>query len=101
MHDRVDQSEFENSDEDQIMQEDDLDYSSVQDRSRSPRERNTGEQSNPENETITRSKRPTRGIRPIRFREMSWYWQINLPNLHECKRERVRERESRYVSHWE
>ena len=51
------QSEFENLDEDQIMQEDDLDYSSVQDRSRSPRERNMGERqgevSNPENETIT------------------------------------------------
>ena len=35
------QNEFENSDEDKIMQEDDLDYSSVQDKSRSPRERNT------------------------------------------------------------
>ena len=36
------------------MQEDNLDYSSVQDRSRSPRERNTGERqgekSNPRNE---------------------------------------------------
>ena len=88
MHDQVDQSEFENSDEDQIMQEDDLDYSSVQDRSRSHRERNIGEgqgeQSNPENETSTRSTRPTRGIKPIRFREM-----INLPNLQKCKREPI------------
>ena len=40
MPDQVGQSEFENSDEDQIMQ-DDLGYSSVWDRSRSPRERNT------------------------------------------------------------
>ena len=68
------QSELENSDEEQIMQEDKLDYSSVRDRSRSPRERNTGErhgeQSDPENETITRSSRPTRGIRLIRFMEM-------------------------------
>ena len=74
MYDQVGQNEYENSDEDQIMQEDDFDYISVQDRSRSPRERNTGErqeeQSNPENETIIRSTRPTRGIRPIRFREM-------------------------------
>ena len=48
------------------------DYSLVQDRSRSSRERNTGkrqgEQSNPKNETITRSTRPTRGIKPIRFK---------------------------------
>ena len=44
-----DQSDFENSDEDQIIQEDDLDYNSVRDRSRSPRERNTGEQNNSEN----------------------------------------------------
>ena len=43
MHDQVGQCEFETSDEDQIMQEDDLDYSSVRDRSRSPRERNTDE----------------------------------------------------------
>ena len=68
------QSDLENSDEDQIMQEYDLDYSSVWDRSRSPRERNMGErqgeQSNPKYETITRSTRSTRGIRPIRFREM-------------------------------
>ena len=75
MHDQVGQDEFENSDEDQIMQEDDLDYSSVWDRSRSPRERNTGErqgeQSNPENETIARrSTRPTSGIRLIGFREL-------------------------------
>ena len=74
MHDQVGQNEFENSDDDQTMQEDDLYYTSVRDRSRSPREINTGErhggQSNPENETITRSTRPTRGIRPIRFREM-------------------------------
>ena len=52
----MDQNEFENSDEDQIMQEDDPDYSSEQDRSRSPREGNTGErqreQSNPENEMV-------------------------------------------------
>ena len=40
MHDHVGQNEFENSDEDQIMHKDDLDYSSVQDRSRSPKERN-------------------------------------------------------------
>ena len=57
------------------MQEDDSHYSLVQDRSMSPRERNTGkrqgEQSNPENETISRrSTRPTRGIKSIRFREM-------------------------------
>ena len=58
------------------MQEDDLDYRSLQGRSTFSRERNTGEsqgeQSNPENETITRR------TRPIRFREMSWFWQINL-----------------------
>ena len=73
MHD-LGQREFENSNEDQIMQEDDPDYSSVQDRSRSPRERNTGkkpgEQSNPENETITRSTILTRGVKPICFWEM-------------------------------
>ena len=75
MHDQVCQNEFENSVEVKIMQEDDLDYRSVQDRSRSPRERNTGERqkerNNPEKETITRrSTRSTMGIRPIRFREM-------------------------------
>ena len=43
MHDQVGQSEFEDSDEDQIMHEDDPDYSSVRDRSISSRERNTGE----------------------------------------------------------
>ena len=43
MHDQVGQNEFENSDDDQIMQEDDPDYSSVWVRSKSPRERNTGE----------------------------------------------------------
>ena len=52
MHNQVAQSEFENSDEDQIMEEDDPDYSSVRDRSRSSRERNTEErqreQSNPQ-----------------------------------------------------
>ena len=68
MHDQVSQNEFENSDEDR------LDYRSEWERSRSPRERNTGErqgrQSNLENETITRNTRPTRGIRPILFREM-------------------------------
>ena len=74
MLDQVGQNKFENLDEDQIMQEDDPYYSSVRDRSRSG-ERNSGErqgeQSNPENETITkRSTRPTRGIRPIRFREL-------------------------------
>ena len=53
-------NEFENSDEGQ------RDYCSVRDRSRSSRE-GQGEQSNPENETITR---PTRGIKPIRFRVM-------------------------------
>ena len=67
------QNELENSDEDQIMQEDDPDYSSAWDKSRS-RERNTGErlgeQSNLKNETLTRSTRPTRSIKPIRFREM-------------------------------
>ena len=42
MHDQVGQNQFENSDEDQIIQEDNLDYSSVQDRSRL-RERNMGE----------------------------------------------------------
>ena len=51
MQDHVDQSEFENLDEDQIMQGNDFDYSSVRNRSRSPRERNTwnrqGEQSIP------------------------------------------------------
>ena len=66
MHDQVGQSEFENLDEDKIIQDD---YSSVQDRSRSPRERNMGkrqgQQSNPENETFTRSTIPTRSIRPI------------------------------------
>ena len=54
IHDPVGQNEFENSDENQIMQEDALDYCSVRDTSRSPWERNTverqGEQSNPENE---------------------------------------------------
>ena len=75
MHDQVGQNVFENPDEDQIMQEDDLDYSSVRDRSRSPRERNTGkrqgEQSNLENITITRRRtKPTWGMKPIRFREM-------------------------------
>ena len=69
------QNEFKNLEEDQIMQEDDPDYSSAWDRSRSPRERNTGErqgdQRNLKNETTTwRSTRPTWGIRPIRFREM-------------------------------
>ena len=43
MHDQVGQNEFEDSDEDQIKQEDDLHYCSVQDRSRFPRERNTRE----------------------------------------------------------
>ena len=38
MHDQVSQNECENSDEDQIMQEDDPDHSSVQDTSRSRRE---------------------------------------------------------------
>ena len=62
MHHQVSQREFENSGENQIIQ-DDPDYSSVTDTSRSPRERNMGErqgeQSNPENEAITRSKRLT------------------------------------------
>ena len=75
MHDQVGQNEFKNSDKDHIIQEDNPDYSLVRDRSRSPRERNTGErqgeQSNPENETITkRITRPTRGIKLIRFKEM-------------------------------
>ena len=43
MYDQVDQNEFENSDEDQIMQDNDPGYNSVWDRSRSPRERNAGE----------------------------------------------------------
>ena len=43
MPDQVGQNEFENSNEDQIMQEDDPDYSLVRDRSRSSRERNTRE----------------------------------------------------------
>ena len=43
MHDQVGQNQFENLEEDQTMQEDDPGYSSVQDRSRCPRERNTGE----------------------------------------------------------
>ena len=74
MHDQVGQNEFENSDEDQIKQEDDLDYNSVWDRSRSPRERNTGEkqreQNNPENETITWSTSRTMGKKTKRFREI-------------------------------
>ena len=73
MHDQVDKNEFENLGRDQIMEADDLDYSSVRDRSRSSRERNTrerqGEESISENETITRSTRPTWGIRPIRFKK--------------------------------
>ena len=68
MHDQVGQNGFENSDKDQIMQRDDLDYSSVWDRSRSPRYSNKGErqgeQRNPENETGTRS------TKPIHFRDM-------------------------------
>ena len=43
MYDQVGKNEFENSDENQIMQEDDLDYSSVWDRCRFLQERNTGE----------------------------------------------------------
>ena len=43
MHDHIGQNEFENSGEDQIMLEDDPDYNSVQDRCRSPWERNTRE----------------------------------------------------------
>ena len=72
MHDQMGQSEFKNSDKDQIIQEDDLDYSSVRDRSRFPRERNTGERQGEQSnlETITRSTRPTRDIRSIRFGEM-------------------------------
>ena len=74
MHDQVGQNEFETSDEDLIKLEDGLDYTSGKERSRSLRERNTGErqeeQSNPENETITRSSRATRGIGLIRFGEL-------------------------------
>ena len=74
MHDQVGHSEFENSDEDEIIHEDALDISSVKGRPKSHRERNTGErlgeQNNTENETISRSTRPTKGIRPLRFREM-------------------------------
>ena len=43
IYDQVGQNEFENLDEDQIMQEDDPDYSLVWDRSWSPREINTRE----------------------------------------------------------
>ena len=67
MQDQVGQNELENSDEDQIMQEDDPDYRSVRDRFRYPRERNTGDKESkviPKNEAITRSTKPTRGIRP-------------------------------------
>ena len=67
MHDQVGQNEFENLDEDQIMQKNDLDYSSEWDRSTYPREKKkTGgerqrEQRNPKNKTITRRiTRPTR-----------------------------------------
>ena len=74
MNNQVGENELENSDEDQMMQEDDSDYSLVRDKPRSTRERNTGErqreQSNPENERITRSTRPTRGIKPICFWEI-------------------------------
>ena len=42
-HDQVNQNEFQNLDEYQIILEDDLDYCSVLDKYRSPRERNTGE----------------------------------------------------------
>ena len=66
MHDQVGQN--------QMMQKDEPDYSLVRDRSRSPRERNTGEiqgeQSNPENETITKSTRPIKGIKRISFMEI-------------------------------
>ena len=59
MHDQVGHNAFKNLDKDPIMLADDLDYSSVRDRSSFPSERNTrerqGEQSNPDNETITRS----------------------------------------------
>ena len=74
MHDEMGKSEFENLGEDQIMQEDDTNYSSMRDRPRSFREirerERQGEHSNPENQTITRSTRRTRGIRHTRFREM-------------------------------
>ena len=43
MHDQIGQNEFGNSNEDQIIQEDDPNYSLMWDRSISPRERNTGE----------------------------------------------------------
>ena len=43
MHYQADQNKFENLDENQIMQEDDLDYRSVRDRYRSLRERNKEE----------------------------------------------------------
>ena len=72
MDDQLGQNEFENSNEDQMIQEADPDYSIERDKSRSPRGRKRQEeQSNPENETITRrSTRATRGIKPKRFREM-------------------------------
>ena len=54
MHGQVGQDEFENPKEDQIMKDDNLDYSSVWEIFRSPRERNMGERqvepSNPKNE---------------------------------------------------
>ncbi|CAE1172784.1 unnamed protein product [Acanthosepion pharaonis] len=55
MQDQVGQNEFESLDEDQIMQEDAYDYSVAWDRSRSPRERNSGEREvEQSNETIIR-----------------------------------------------
>ena len=75
---RWEKNEFENSDEDRTMQEDNPGYSLVRNRWTSPRERNTGErqgeQSNPENERITRCTRPTKGLKPERFRDMYGYW---------------------------
>ena len=82
MHDKVGQSEFENSDEAQIKQEDDFDYRSEQDRSRSPRDRNTreregqGEQSNPENEIITRSTKSTRDMSLRESRYKIYYFGV-------------------------
>ena len=57
MHNQVGRNYFENMDEDQIMKEDYPDFSTVWDKSRSPRERNTRErqreQVNSTNETST------------------------------------------------
>ena len=60
MHDQVDQNEFENLYEDQIMQEDYPDYALVWDRCRSPWERNTGERQGESNNLENLWSRQTR-----------------------------------------